>query len=61
MSNKQRFSYSRKQNNLGLSLDVPMPMLPIQLTHKDYFLEVMALLGTGADINVLPCQILPNL
>ena len=55
MANKQRFSYSRKQNNVGLSLDVPL--LLIQLNHRDCFLEVMALLDTGADVNVLPYHI----
>ncbi|ACK72706.1 conserved hypothetical protein [Gloeothece citriformis PCC 7424] len=55
MSKRQRFFYTRKQNNLGLSLNVPF--LPILLTHDQHFLEVNALLDTGANVNVLPYDI----
>jgi hypothetical protein len=55
MSKGQRFAYTRKQNDLGLTLYVPF--LPISLNHGDLFLEVTALLDTGADVNVLPYNI----
>jgi hypothetical protein len=55
MSKRQRFAYTKKQNNLGLSLYVPF--LPILLNNGDRFLEVTALLDTGADVNVLPYNI----
>ncbi|MEC4814408.1 MAG: retroviral-like aspartic protease [Scytonema sp. PMC 1069.18] len=55
MSKGQRFSYTKKQNNLGLTLHVPF--LDLVLNHGDRFLQVTALLDTGADVNVLPYNI----
>ncbi len=34
-----------------------MPYLPLMLTSGDYSVEVMALLDTGASVNVLPHEI----
>lgn len=55
MSNSQRFSFTKRQDNFGRS--VLMPYLPTILTYRDHSLEVMALLDTGASVNVLPYEI----
>ncbi|GAA6617894.1 retroviral-like aspartic protease [Scytonema sp. NUACC26] len=55
MSKRQRFAYTQKKNNLGLTLYVPFLDLVWARGHR--FLEVTALLDTGADVNVLPYDI----
>lgn len=51
----QRFSFTERRDSLGRV--VVMPYLPIILTYRDRSIEVMALLDTGASVNVLPYQV----
>lgn len=55
MLNGKKFAFIERSNSMGLSS--VMPYLPITLTYKNYSLEVMALLDTGASVNVLPYTI----
>jgi hypothetical protein len=55
MLNGQRFSFTERTDSLGQS--VIMPYLPVTLTSGDRSVEVMALLDTGASVNVLPYAI----
>ncbi len=55
MINGQRFLFTERTNSLGQSSI--MPYLPLKLTHGSRFIEVMALLDTGASVNVLPYDI----
>ncbi|WP_026099725.1 pepsin/retropepsin-like aspartic protease family protein [Prochlorothrix hollandica] len=50
-----RFSFTERTDSLGRS--VIMPYLPLTLTSEDRSVEVMALLDTGASVNVLPYAI----
>ena len=52
MLNGQRFNFIEKVDDSGRS--VVMPYLPLQLTNGSQSIEVMALLDTGASVNVLP-------
>jgi len=51
----QRFPFIEHTNRAGLSS--MMPYLPITLTYRDQSIESMALLDTGASVNVLPYEI----
>jgi hypothetical protein len=53
--NGQRFAFTERTDSFGRS--VIMPYLPLMLTSGDHSVEVMALLDTGASVNVLPYQI----
>uniref|UniRef100_B8HSQ4 Peptidase A2 domain-containing protein n=1 Tax=Cyanothece sp. (strain PCC 7425 / ATCC 29141) TaxID=395961 RepID=B8HSQ4_CYAP4 len=55
MLNSQRFSFVEHTNSAGLSS--VMPYLPITLSYRDRSLELMALLDTGASVNVLPYDV----
>ncbi len=55
MLNGQRFPFIERTNNVGLSST--MPYLPITLSYQDRDLEAMALLDTGASVNVLPYEV----
>ena len=55
MLNGQRFPFIEHTNRAGLSS--MMPYLPITLTYRDQPVESMALLDTGASVNVLPYEI----
>jgi len=55
MLNGQRFNFTEKVDSSGRSLI--MPYLPLRLTHRSQSIEVMALLDTGASVNVLPYDI----
>jgi hypothetical protein len=55
MLNGQRYSFTERIDSLGRS--VIMPYLPLILTLGNRSLEVMALLDTGASVNVLPYEI----
>jgi hypothetical protein len=55
MLDGQRFSFTERTDSLGQS--VIMPYLPLTLTAGDRSVEVMALLDTGASVNVLPYAI----
>lgn len=52
MLNGQRFNFTEKVDDSGRS--VVMPYLPLRLTNGSQSIEVMALLDTGASVNVLP-------
>ncbi len=52
MLDAQRFPFTEKISNLGLSST--LPYLPVVLTYRNQFLETIALLDTGASVNVLP-------
>lgn len=54
MLDGRRFPFT-KRNNLGLSST--LPYLPITLTYRNHFVEAMALLDTGASVNVLPYEV----
>jgi hypothetical protein len=51
----KRFPFIERSNTPGVSST--MPYLPLTLTHKNNSVEVMALLDTGASVNVLPYEI----
>ncbi len=55
MLNGQRFNFTEKVDSSGRSLI--MSYLPLRLTHRSQSIEVMALLDTGASVNVLPYDI----
>lgn len=55
MLNGQRFPFIERTNSMGLSS--LMPYLPITLTYRGQAVESMALLDTGASVNVLPYEI----
>jgi hypothetical protein len=55
MLNSQRFPFIERIDSLGRSS--VMPYLPITLSNNSNSVEVMALLDTGASVNVLPYQI----
>ena len=52
MRNAQRFNFTEGLDTFG----VPdaLPQLPISLTYRGLSVEVLALLDTGASVNVLP-------
>ncbi|MBD2777608.1 retroviral-like aspartic protease [Iningainema tapete] len=51
----KRFAFIERINSLGVSSS--MPYLPLTLTYRNRSVEVMALLDTGASVNVLPYDI----
>jgi hypothetical protein len=55
MLDGQRYSFTERTDSFGRS--VIMPYLPLILTLGNRSLEVMALLDTGASVNVLPYEI----
>ena len=55
MLNGQHFPFIERTNSEGLSSS--MPYLPITLTYTEHSVESMALLDTGASVNVLPYEI----
>jgi hypothetical protein len=55
MLNGQRFNFIEKIDSSGRS--IVMPYLPLQLTNGSLSVEVMALLDTGASVNVLPYDV----
>ncbi|MEO0015017.1 MAG: hypothetical protein RLZZ535_3406 [Cyanobacteriota bacterium] len=55
MLDGQRFSFTERTNSIGqISI---MPYLPLTLTSERRTVEVMALLDTGASVNVLPYNV----
>jgi hypothetical protein len=52
MIDGQRFSFTERIDSLGRSST--LPYLPLSLTSASGSIEVMALLDTGASVNVLP-------
>ncbi len=55
MLNSQRFSFVERTNSAGLSST--MPYLPITLSFQGNSVEALALLDTGASVNVLPYEL----
>ncbi len=55
MVSSQRFRFLERIDHLGRSSF--MPYLPITLSHRSNSVQVMALLDTGASVNVLPDEI----
>ena len=55
MLDGKRFPFIERTNSLGLSST--LPYLPITLTYINRSVEAMALLDTGASVNVLPYEI----
>jgi hypothetical protein len=55
MLDGQRFSFTERTDSLGRS--VILPYLPLTLSSGNASVEVMALLDTGASVNVLPYEI----
>jgi hypothetical protein len=55
MLDGQRFPFTERTDSLGRSNI--MPYLPLILTYGNCSVEVMALLDTGASVNVLPYEI----
>jgi hypothetical protein len=55
MLNGQRFPFIERINNSGQTST--LPYLPLTLSNGDSSVEMMALLDTGASINVLPYEI----
>jgi hypothetical protein len=53
--NGQRFYFTERTDSLGRSSI--LPYLPVILTNGNSSVEVMALLDTGASVNVLPYEI----
>ena len=51
----ERFSFTERTDRLGRKS--VMPFLPLTLTHGSSSVEVMALLDTGASVNVLPYEL----
>jgi hypothetical protein len=56
MLNGQRFSFTERTNNNSGQTST-LPYLPLTLSNGNNRVEVMALLDTGASINVLPYEI----
>jgi hypothetical protein len=55
MLDGKRFPFIERTNSLGLSST--LPYLPITLTYSNRSVEAMALLDTGASVNVLPYEL----
>lgn len=55
MLNGQRFPFIERTNSVGQSS--VMPYLPITLSYRDRSVEMIALLDTGASVNVLPYEV----
>ena len=55
MLDGKRFPFIERTNSLGLSST--LPYLAIALTYRDRSVEAMAMLDTGASVNVLPYDI----
>lgn len=55
MLNSQRFSFIERTDSEGVS--IKMPYLPITLSYREKSLETIALLDTGASVNVLPYEL----
>lgn len=55
MLNGQRFPFIERTNSIGLSST--MPYLPVTLIYRGQAIESMALLDTGASVNVLQNEI----
>lgn len=55
MLDGKRFPFIERTNSLGLSST--LPYLPTTLTYRDRSIEAMALLDTGASVNVLPYEV----
>ena len=55
MLNGQRFAFTERIDSLGRSSI--LPYLPITLSNRSNSVEVIALLDTGASVNVLPYEI----
>lgn len=55
MPDGKRFPFIERTNSLGLSST--LPYLPITLIYRDCSIELMALLDTGASVNVLPYEV----
>lgn len=55
MLDGKRFPFVERTNSLGLSST--LPYFAIGLTYRDRSVEAMALLDTGASVNVLPYDI----
>ena len=55
MLNGQRFPFTEKRDRMGQASI--MPYLPLTLTNGNLSVELMALLDTGASVNVLPYDI----
>jgi hypothetical protein len=55
MLNGQRFPFIERRNSSGQA--AILPYLPLTLTNGNNHQEVMALLDTGASINVLPYEL----
>ncbi|MGH2415520.1 MAG: aspartyl protease family protein, partial [Microcystaceae cyanobacterium] len=55
MRNAQKFNFAEGFDTFG----VPdaLPQLPLSLTYRDASVEVLALLDTGASVNVLPYNV----
>lgn len=55
MNDAQRFSFTQGFDAFG----VPdaLPQMPLKLTYRDSEVEVLALLDTGASVNVLPYRV----
>ena len=51
----KQFPFIERTNSAGLSS--AMPYLPVKLTYRNQALEAMALLDTGASVNVLPYEV----
>ena len=51
----KQFPFIERANSAGLSST--MPYLPIKLTYRDQAVETMALLDTGASVNVMPYEV----
>ncbi|MEH2299425.1 retroviral-like aspartic protease [Nostoc sp.] len=55
MLDGKRFPFIERSNSFGLSST--MPYLPLRLTYRTLSVQVMALLDTGASVNVLPYEV----
>jgi hypothetical protein len=55
MLDGKRFPFIERTNSLGFSST--LPYLPITLTYSNRSVEAMALLDTGASVNVLPYEL----
>jgi len=55
MLDGHRFLFTERTDSSGRSSI--LPYLPLTLTNQKRSIEVMALLDTGASVNVLPCEI----
>lgn len=55
MRNAQRFSFTEGFDTFGIP--DALPQIPLNLMYRDAEIEVLALLDTGASVNVLPYSI----